>query len=121
MARWLKKRGMKGIFAFDVAVVQTEQGLRFKAIECNPRFNGATYPTMVAHKLDIPEWSAVTFSTQHRRLADVDLNGIEFNMKTGEGAVLVNWGTVSVGKLMILLAGSLGYQQALAVELAARL
>lgn len=121
MANWLKERGMQGIFAFDVAVVQTDRGLRFKAIECNPRFNGATYPTMVAQKLDIPEWSAVTFSTRHRRLSDVVLDGVEFAMNTGEGAVIVNWGTVRVGKLVILLAGSQSYQKALAVELAARL
>jgi hypothetical protein len=121
MAHWLQERGVKGIFAFDVAVVQTDRGLRFKAIECNPRFNGATYPTIIAHKLDIPEWSAVTLATRHRRLSDVDLRGIEFDMHTGEGAVIVNWGTVSVGKLVILMAGSQSYQEALAVELAARL
>jgi hypothetical protein len=121
MARWLKDQGMKGVFAFDVAVVQTNRGLRFPAIECNPRFNGATYPTMIAHKLDIPEWSAVTLSTRHRKLSDIDLSGIEFDMKTGEGVIIVNWGTLSKGKLVVLMAGSPICQQALAVELAARL
>lgn len=121
MANWLKDEGMKGIFAFDVAVVPTESGFRFPAIECNPRFNGASYPTLVAQKLDIPEWSAVNFSTKHRTLADIDLADIEFDADTGEGAVIVNWGTVLEGKLVILMAGSRGYQDALAVELAARL
>ncbi len=45
MADWLKDRGIKGIFAFDVAIVQTDNGLRFPVIECNPRYNGASYPT----------------------------------------------------------------------------
>ena len=121
MAEWLKDRGMKGIFAFDVAVVQTQTGLRFPAIECNPRFNGASYPSMIAQKLDIPEWSAVTLSTRHRSLSDIDLSDIEFDMKTGEGAIIVNWGTVAKGKLVILMAGSRPYQEALAVELAVRL
>ena len=121
MAYWLKDHGMKGIFAFDVAVVQTERGLRFPAIECNPRFNGASYPTMIAQKLNIPEWSAITLSTEHRTLADIDLSDIEFDRKSGEGAIIVNWGTVLEGKLVILLAGSQAYQQALEVELAARL
>ncbi len=112
---------MKGFLAFDVAVVQTEHGLRFPAIECNPRFNGASYPTVIAQKLDIPEWSAVTLSTRHRTLSDIDLSEIEFDIKTGEGAVIVNWGTISEGKLMILMAGSREYQEALAVELAVRL
>ena len=121
MAHWLKDHGMKGIFAFDVAIVQTDRGLRFPAIECNPRFNGASYPTLIAQKLDIPEWSAVNFSTQHRTLSAIDLDGIEFDMKTGEGAIIVNWGTVLAGKVVILMAGSRDYQDALAVEIMARL
>jgi hypothetical protein len=121
MAQWLKDHGMKGIFAFDVAVVQTEQGLRFPAIECNPRYNGASYPTMIAQKLGISEWSAVTFSTTHRSLADFDLSDIEFDSKTGEGVIIVNWGTILEGKLVILLAGPPTFQQALAVEIEARL
>ena len=121
MAQWLKEHGMKGIFAFDVAVVQTDKGLRFPVIECNPRFNGASYPTRIAQKLGIPEWSAITFSTGQRTLADIDLRDIEFDRKTGEGVIIVNWGTVLEGKLVILLAGSPTYQQALAVEIAARL
>ena len=121
MAHWLKDHGMKGIFAFDVAVMQTDRGLRFPAIECNPRFNGASYPTLIAQKMGISEWNAITLSTEHRNLADIDLSEIEFDSKSGEGAIIVNWGTILEGKLVILLAGSEAYQQALAVELAARL
>ncbi len=29
----------------------------------------------------------------HRKLSDIDLSDNEFNMKTGEGLVIVNWGT----------------------------
>lgn len=121
MAKWLTDHGMKGIFAFDVAVVQTERGLRFLAIECNPRFNGASYPTMIAQKLDIPEWRAITVPTRHRTLNGIDLDGLEFNMRSGEGVVIVNWGTVLAGKLSVLLAGSPDIQDRLELELAARL
>lgn len=121
MAYWLKDHGIKGIFAFDVAIVQTTSGLRFPAIECNPRFNGASYPTLIAQKLNVPQWSAVNFSTKHRVLADIDLSDIEFDSKTGEGAVIVNWGTISEGKLVVLMAGSQAYQEALAIELSDRL
>lgn len=121
MADWLVANGMRGIFAFDVAVLQTNRGLRFPAIECNPRFNGASYPTSIAHKLDIPEWSAVSLATRHRRLTEVDLDGLEYNMRTGTGVVIVNWGTVLVGKLMFLLAGTEQQQSALLMELKSRL
>lgn len=121
MAMWLKDQGMKGVFAFDIAVINSKQGLRFPAIECNPRFNGATYPTMVAQKLGISEWSAVIYTVEHRSLKDVDLRGIEFDKKTGEGVIIVNWGTVLVGKMVFLLAGSQNSQDAFKVELARRL
>jgi len=121
MAHWLKERGMKGVFAFDVAVVQTEAGLRFPVIECNPRFNGATYPTLIARKLNISQWSALNLSTDCRRLADIDLSGIEFDKATGIGVVIVNWGTVLAGRLAVLLAGPPEHQERLAVELRARL
>ena len=37
-----------------MAVVTTDDSLRFPAIECNPRFNGASYPTLIAGKLGTP-------------------------------------------------------------------
>lgn len=95
-------------------------GVRFSVIECNPRFNGASYPTIIARKLKIPEWTAKSFSTRHRKLADFDIRDVEFNTSTGEGAVIVNWGTVLEGRLMILMAGSGEYQAALEDELKSR-
>jgi len=121
MADWLVEHGMKGIFAFDVAVVKTERGLRFPAIECNPRFNGASYPTLIANKLGIEEWTALSFNTKHHDLASINLKDIEFDVSTGEGVIIVNWGTVIEGKLVILMAGSCKCQEELALELKARL
>lgn len=121
MAQWLANRGMKGIFAFDVAVVKTDKGWRFPAIECNPRYNGASYPTIIANKLNITQWTALTFTTKYRNLSDIDLTGIEYDTKTGEGAIIVNWGIISEGKLVILLAGSFEYQNVLELELKERL
>jgi hypothetical protein len=121
MALWLKERGMKGIFAFDLAVVATPDGVRYPAVECNPRFNGASYPTVIAQKLDIPEWSAMTFKTRYRKLSDLDIGDLEFDSTTGEGIVIVNWGTILTGKLVVLLAGSPGCQEVLEKELRYRL
>jgi hypothetical protein len=121
MAQWLVGEGMRGVFAFDVAVIETPDGPAFKAIECNPRWNGASYPTAVARKLGIEHWLARAFPTQHRRLADIDLTGIEFDPERGRGVILINWGPVLIGKLLALLAGGPETQQALATELAERL
>lgn len=121
MAEWLRDHGIKGIFAFDVAVVQTDKGLRFPAIECNPRFNGASYPTLVANKLGVREWSAITLHTRLQTLHAIDLEDLEFDPKTGKGIIIINWGTVLIGKLVVLLAGPREAQDALAVELRKRL
>jgi hypothetical protein len=121
MAQWLVEHGIKGIFAFDVAVVQTPQGLRFPAIECNPRFNGASYPTLIANKLGIKRWRAIALRTGHRRLDKIDLADIEFDPRTGQGVVLVNWGPVLEGKLLVLLAGDPAQQLAFEHALQQRL
>lgn len=121
MAYWLTERGMKGVFAFDVGVVETAGSVTFPVVECNPRFNGASYPTIIAQKLDIPEWSARAYTTSHRSLADIDISDLEFNKKTGKGVVIVNWGTVLVGKVTFLLAGNELYQEKLAEKLKSRL
>lgn len=106
MAEWLVEKGMQGVFAFDVAVLEAAHETRFVPIECNPRFNGATYPSAVASKLQLTQWIAKDFVTRHRRLSEIDLSGIEFDAKTGTGVILINWGTVLVGKVGVLIAGS---------------
>lgn len=121
MAIWLQQRGMKGIFAFDVAVVMGNQGLSFKAIECNPRFNGASYPTLIAEKLDIIQWRSITISTTHTDLSNIYLSDIEYSEEKGSGIIIFNWGTLLVGKLAILLAGTPEQQAILEKELQQRL
>lgn len=120
-ADWMGDRGMKGIFAVDVAVIPEAGGTRYVAIECNPRFNGSSYPTMVAKRLGIPAWSSATYKTQWRSLADLDLTDLAFNPATGAGVILINWGTIQAGKLAVLLAGTEAEQAAIATALKARL
>ncbi len=106
MAQWLVERNIKGIFAFDVAVIETDEGVKYKAIECNPRYNGASYPTIIANKLGLTSWVSKTFSTSYRKLDDIFIEHIEYNKQLGRGVILINWGTVSEGKLMFLIAGN---------------
>ena len=121
MARWMTEKGMKGIFAFDVAAVDTEADPDYYAIECNPRFNGASYPTGIARKLEIASWCSDNFTTKYRSLAEIDLEDLTYNPTTKTGAIIVNWGSVLVGKLGILLAGSIEEQEQLRQLLKQRL
>jgi hypothetical protein len=121
MAEWVVARGMKDIFAFDVAVIETPTGYQYAAIECNPRFNGASYPTGIANKLNIPSWTSETFVTDLRSVQVLDLRDVEFDAQTNAGVILVNWGSIQTGKLAVLLAGSIEVQDQLRTELKQRL
>ncbi|NJL86874.1 MAG: ATP-grasp domain-containing protein [Leptolyngbyaceae cyanobacterium SM1_1_3] len=121
MAEWMVQKGMKGIFAFDVAVVADEDTVEFVAIECNPRFNGASYPTGIAHKLGITHWMHKNFKTRYRSLKEIDLGDLEFNPETGAGVILVNWGPILKGQISVLLAGSPEQQEQLIEALTKRL
>lgn len=111
MAQWLAKEGMRGVFAFDVAVIDEQSGPRYLAIECNPRFNGASYPTGVAHKLGIRQWLAVQLPTSIKSMRYLNLAGLEYSPATKTGIIVVNWGSVLAGKLGVLIAGNPGVQQ----------
>jgi hypothetical protein len=121
MAQWMADHGFEDVLAFDVAVVEKQGETRYLAIECNPRFNGASYPTAIALKLGIREWEARNYSTSHSLLASLDLKGIEYDSDTGVGVIIVNWGPLLVGKVMILLAGPEAERRRLDVELIHRL
>ncbi len=127
MAAWVVQNGIKGIFAFDVAVVpeadedDSANTVKFLAIECNPRFNGASYPTGIARKLGITHWMHKNFKTRYRSLKDINLGELEFNPQTHVGAILVNWGPILVGQISVLLAGSPQQQEQLSAALAEHL
>jgi hypothetical protein len=121
IANWMAARGMQEIFAFDLAVVTDWDQTRYYAIECNPRFNGASYPTGIARKLKLTEWTNQSFKTTYRSLAEIDLAGLEYDPSSGTGVILVNWGAVQIGKLGVLMAGSAEQQQVLRSQLQQRL
>ncbi len=121
MAEWMATRGMKDIFAFDLAVTGHPGEPGFLALECNPRFNGSTYPTLVAKKMGIENWSYETFLTGHKSLEQINLEGIEYETSSGNGVILLNWGTILMGKLGILLAGPEGKQEQFKIQLKRRL
>lgn len=121
MADWMAEQGMRGIFAFDVAVVEQANQTQYFAIECNPRFNGASYPTGIARKLGIESWANESFKTDYHSLSQIDLTDLEYNPASGVGVILVNWGSILVGKLGVLMAGSRVEQEMLRSRLQERL
>jgi hypothetical protein len=101
--------------------VEEIDGLWFVPISCSPHYNGASYSAGIAHRLQIPQWITKEFSGNYDRLADIDLGGIEFNFESRSGIIVVNWGTILIGKLGVLIAGTLIQQKQLEAELLERL
>jgi len=121
MARWLFSHGMRGMFAFDVAVVKDSCGAEYLPIACQPHYIDASYPTLIAKKLAIPRWQTRSYDTRHRRVSELPIRDLEYNPADQSGVVLVNWGPILVGKVQILIAGTPVQQQALREELERRL
>jgi len=107
IAEHLLRKGMLGMFGFDVAV--TPFGCF--AIECNPRFNGSVYPAIIAQKLGINNWFATNISTKVDSLNNVCLGQIEYNENTGKGIVIVNWGAVACNKIGFLISANNNEEQ----------
>ena len=114
------KKGIKGLFAFDIAVIDSRER-KFSLLECNPRFNGASYPALIAEKLKIQNWSSEILLTGARHLDEFPIGDLEFDPSTGTGIILVNWGTILAGKLEIMFVGPAKTQIALKNRLRERL
>lgn len=115
LALYLYESGMKGVFAFDIAVDHRGD---FRFIECNPRYNGATYPTKVARRLGIHQWTSVSLKTPFTSFDQVSFSkDVQYDPEKKRGALVINWGTISKGDVGILLAGSQSEQACLHQEL----
>jgi hypothetical protein len=120
MAIWMYEKGMRGVWAFDVAVLK-EDTVKYLLLECNPRYNGSTYPSMIGMKLGISQWMGEAVQIPAGSLASLDLSEIEFDPQTKTGLILVNWGTVLVGKISVMFCGPYDRQIETKKELTKRL
>jgi hypothetical protein len=108
IAKELARQGLKDVFALDVAVTPDNA---FLVVECNPRWNGSTYPTIVAARLGAREWTCVSAPTKVNSLKSIQLGDLEYNAKRGTGVVIVGWGLVKLAKLNLLIIGNKTQQQ----------
>ena len=106
LAEWITGQGMQDIFAFDIAMVNDSGATKFYLLECNPRFNAVSYPTLVAQKIHATHWSTVTVATAQRDLQSIDFEAIAYDPQRRDGVIVINWGAILHGKLMIMLVGT---------------
>ena len=104
LANWMYKRGMKDYFAFDVLVSEKNDLIRYYFLECNPRYNGASYPSNVCERLGIKSWMHVNIKTRYRSFDGLDLTSLAYSKEKGDGVIIVNWGAVNGQKIGVLFA-----------------
>lgn len=121
IAQFAVDEGMEDVFAFDVAVSTGPQGLAYDLIECNPRYTAATYPAIVAKKLNIACWMSLIIDVPFRSFAGFDIKDLEYQSKTQQGLILINWGTIEYGRLMFMMVGTPEQQLALVAQIRHRL
>lgn len=121
MAEWLKNKGVRGIISFKLAKVETEKGISYPIIKCTTRYRNYVYSALVARKLNISQWGNITINTRFTDLSDLDIKNIEYNKKSGEGVIIINWGGLLTGRITLLLSGSEKYRKHIASNLIKKL
>jgi hypothetical protein len=95
--------GMAGPLGFDVAVKPESGGdSSYSVIDCNPRFNGASYPIGVAQRLGLSRWRLRSYPVRSSSLEDLGLEALAYNPHEKTGVVAVNWAAREEGKLGVL-------------------
>lgn len=120
-AQFAVDEGLDDIFAFDVAVSTGPHGVAYDLIECNPRYTAATYPAMVAKKLNIASWMSLIIEVPVRSFDGFDIKDLEYQSKTQQGLILISWGAIEYGRLMFMMVGTPEQQLALVNQVKHRL
>ena len=101
LAEYAVREGIEEVWAYDVAWLPDGS---FLVIECNPRFNGCTYYSEVARRLDLVAWEARNVQFLPGSFEGIDLGELEY--RRGQGIIVVNWGCVTEQKLGLFIAGT---------------
>jgi len=103
LAQELVDAGLEDVFAFDVAATPESAFI----IECNARWNGATYPTFLARRLGVSQWAAIKISTRSKEPRDIHrLNDLVYDKARKSGIVVLNNSFMGTnGELSLFLAG----------------
>lgn len=102
LANDIASEGVDDIFALDVAISPAGAHV----IECNARWNGSTYPSMVAQRLAAKEWVACSVGTTLAQAKDIELGDIAYNPTGSAGVVILNSGHMAMhGKVSVMFVG----------------
>lgn len=105
LARKLVEQGLRGVFGFDVAVVEEGGEFRYYLIGGHPRYTASTYCHETARRLGVEGWEATTLRTGVRSLSELGIGELEYDPATGQGVVVVDWGGIRHGRPEVIALG----------------
>ncbi|MDD2920337.1 Mur ligase family protein [Rhodoferax sp.] len=121
IAKYAVEEGIEEIFAFDVAVQHGKLGNEYFLIECNPRYTAASYPAIVAKKLNINCWMTLVININFDNFDRFDIKDLEFNKQSRHGVIIIGWGTIEYGRIMLMMIGTSEQQSVLVDQIKNRL
>jgi len=96
--------GMRGVFSFDVAVgIKDDSRYNYQIMACSPRCNESTYSSSIANALGAKAWLTKKVATKMTSFESLDLGDLEYDFRRKSGIVVVNWGCIEEGKIVVLL------------------
>lgn len=107
LAEKMVQANLRGVFGIDVAVTSYNGEEKYFVIECNPRWNGSSYPTRIAEKLGVSAWRAEYIYTGPCKSLEEFLSALrnthlEYNPQKKRGVVVFNWGPIKDGKVGVM-------------------
>lgn len=122
LAQSLADKGLRWIFAFDLAICLDNGHFTYYLVECNGRPNGSTYATAVASNLpgyscEFP-WTAKTVAI-NKPLEQIDLGSLIYSSRTRSGIVPHIASTAKKGKIGVTFLGTHYVQRELENKLTA--
>lgn len=106
LATHLAQCGVRDVLEFNVAVVPGAETHVLLPVSCRRGMSSTTYPTLLRHELGARAWSARTVHTTRRAFEGLDLTDIEYDRTRNCGMVLINWGTIAIGRLDVACYGT---------------
>lgn len=103
-------KGYVGHCGFDVLGVDSSGTMEWWLIECNPRWQGSSYPAMLSRLFEVKAWSAKIYKTRFHTLKNLALGELEFNPKTKQGVIIFSFGVILVGKIGLMICGEADYR-----------
>ena len=110
-AQSIAYKGVKEYFGIDVAAVNDNKGFNYLIMECNPRYTFATYPIILAKRLNVDMWRTKIYKISNNSFCKINLKSLYYDKHKKSGIIFIDWGMVMLGEITIMIIGNIKEQE----------